>query len=153
MRAILVTVRYPESRAINAEHRQTAPTVDVKLLATMTSHNGIEQVFEGGDPQSIAGLYQARRTDGRLPDVIREDQMQMITYGLNRPVTQERHAEHQPHCTFCGELSATNRSGPRRFKGLRHQRSVEARRKGVEMVEWLIAGCGQQCGAKVHSSS
>ncbi len=36
MRAILVTVRYPESRAINAEHRQTAPTVDVKLLATMT---------------------------------------------------------------------------------------------------------------------
>nr|WP_241191342.1 hypothetical protein [Deinococcus psychrotolerans] len=83
MRAILVTVRYPESRAINAEYRQAPPTVGVKLLATMTSDNSIEQVFEGGDSQSVACLYQARRTDRRLSGVIREDQMQMVTHRLN----------------------------------------------------------------------
>jgi len=84
---------------------------------------------------------------------MREDQMQMIAYGLNGPVTQERHAEHQPHCTFCGELSAMNRSSARRFEGLRHQRSVKASGEGVKVVEWLIAGRGQQCGAKVRPSS
>jgi len=153
MRAILVTVRYPESRAEGAEYRQASPTVGVKLLATMTSDNGIEQVFEGGDSQSVACLYQARRTDGRLPGVIREDQMQMVADRLNRPVAQECHAEHQPHRAFCGELPATNRSGSCRCKGLRHQCSVKAVGEGVEVVEWLIAGRGQECGAKIYPSS
>ena len=54
---------------------------------------------------------------------------------------------------FCWELPATNRSGSRRFKGLRHQRSVKAIGESVEMIEWLIAGRGQQCGAKIHPSS
>jgi len=153
MRAILITVRYPERRAIDAQDHQTAPTVDVKLLATMTSHKGIEQVFEWGDPQSIAGLYQARRTDGRLPDVIRKDQMQMVADRLNGPVAQERHAKHQPHGAVRREFAAANRSGPCRFEGLRHQRSVEAIGEGVEVVEWLIAGRGEQCGAKIHPSS
>ena len=83
MRAILVTVRYPDRCAIDAQDRQTTPTVGIKLLATMTSDNSIEQVFEGGDSQSVACLYQARRTDRRLPGVIREDQMQMVTDRLN----------------------------------------------------------------------
>jgi hypothetical protein len=39
-------------------------------------------------------------------------------------VAQERHAKHQPHPAFCRELPAANRSGSRRFKGLRHQRSI-----------------------------
>ena len=153
MRAILITVRYPDRRAEGAQDRQTAPTVDVKLLATMTSHKGIEQVFQWGDPQSIAGLYQARRTDGRLPDVIRKDQMQMVTDRLNGPVAQERHAKHQPHGAFRWEFAATNRSGPRRFEGMRHQRSVEAVGERVEVVEWLIAGRGEQCGANIHPLS
>ncbi|MGY2896461.1 hypothetical protein ACVWZX_004507 [Deinococcus sp. UYEF24] len=152
MRAILVTIRYPDRRAINAQDCRTAPTMGVNLLTSMTCHNGIEQVFEWGDPQSVAGLYQARRTDGRLADVIRKNQMQMVAYGLNRPVTQEGHAKHQPDDPFCWELSATNRSGARRFEGLRHQRSVEARGESVEVVERLVAGGGQQCGAKVHPS-
>ena len=46
-------------------------------------HNGFEQVFEGGDTQLVTRLYQSRRTDERLPVVIREDQMQMVTYRLN----------------------------------------------------------------------
>ena len=83
MRAILVTLRYPESRAVDPQHRQAAPTVGVNLLTSMTSHNGVEQVFEGGNTKSVACLYQGRRTDGRLPGVIREDQMQMVTYRLN----------------------------------------------------------------------
>ena len=127
--------------------------VGFNLLVSMTSHNGVEQVFEGGNTKSVTRLHQGRRTDGRLPVVIREHQMQMVAYCLNRPVAQERHAEHQPHGAFRRELAAANRSGPRRFKGLRYQRSVEARGEDVEMIEWLIAGRGQQCGAKVHSSS
>ena len=79
--------------------------------------------------------------------------MQMVAYRLNRPVAQERHAERQSHRPFRGELPATNRSGPRCFESLRHQRSVKAVGEGVEMVEWLIAGRGQQCSAKVHPSS
>jgi hypothetical protein len=75
---------------------------------TMTSRNGVEQVFEGGNTKSVAGLYQARRTDRRLPGVIREDQMQVVTYRLNRSVAQERHAKHQPYGPFRRELSATN---------------------------------------------
>ena len=108
MRAILVTVRHPESRAEGAEYRQAPPTVGVKLLVTMTSDNSIEQVFEGGDSQSVACLYQARRTDRRLPGVIREHQMQMVADRLNRPVAQECHAKHQPYGPFCWEFSATN---------------------------------------------
>ena len=144
---------YPDSRAINAQYRQTAPTVGFNLLVTMMSDNGIEQVFEGGDSQSVACLYQARRTDDRLPGVIGEDQMQMVADRLNRPVAQERHAERQPHCLFRGELPATNRSGSCRCEGLRHQRSVKAIGEGVEVIKWLIAGRGQQCGAKIHPSS
>ena len=34
--------------------------------------------------------------------------MQMVTYRLNRPVAQERHAKHQPYGPFCWEFSATN---------------------------------------------
>ena len=84
---------------------------------------------------------------------IGQHQVQMVTHRLNRAVTQERHAEHQPHRAVCGELPATNRSGSCRCKGLRHQCSVKAIGEGVEVVEWLIAGRGQQCGAKVHPSS
>nr|WP_241191332.1 hypothetical protein [Deinococcus psychrotolerans] len=69
--------------------------------------------------------------------------MQLVAYRLNRAVAQERHAEHQPHGVFRGELPASNRSGSRRFEGLRHQRGVEALCKGVEVVEWLIASRGQ----------
>ena len=47
----------------------------------------------------------------------------------------------------------TNRSGSRRFKGLRHQRSVKAVGEGVEVTKWLIAGRGQQYGAEVRPSS
>ena len=83
MRAILVAVRYTESRAEGAQDRQAAPTVGINLLTTMTSCNGVEQVFEGGNTKSVACLYQGRRTDRRLPCVIREDQMQMVTYRLN----------------------------------------------------------------------
>ncbi len=83
MRAILVAVRDPDRCAEGAQDCQTTPTVGVKLLAAMTCHYGTQQVFEWGDSQSVAGLVQARRTDGRLADVIREDQMQMVTYGLN----------------------------------------------------------------------
>ena len=79
--------------------------------------------------------------------------MQLVAYGLNGPVTQEGHAKHQPHRAFCGELPATNRSGARRCEGLRHQRSIKARREGIEVVEWLTLDRGQQCGAKIHSSS
>ena len=86
MRAILVTLRYPESRAIDAQDRQTAPTVGVNLLTSMTNDNGVEQVFEGGNTKSVTRLYQGRRTDGRLPVVIREHQMQMVAYCLNRAV-------------------------------------------------------------------
>ena len=108
MRAILVTVRDPERRVIDAQDCQTTPTVGVKLLATMTSDNSFEQVFEGGDSQSVTGLYQARRTDRRLPGVIREDKMQVVTDRLNGAVAQERHAKHQPDGPFRWELSATN---------------------------------------------
>ena len=153
MRPVLATIRYPDSRAEGAEYRQTAPTVGVKLLATMTSYNGIEQVFEGGDTKSVTRLHQGRRTDDRFPVVIGEDQMQMVTYRVNGPVAQERHAEHQPHCPFRGELPATNRSGSCRCKGLRHQRSVKTVGEGVEVIKWLIAGRGQQCGAKMKDES
>lgn len=60
MRAILVAVRDPESRAIDAQDRQAAPTVGINLLTTMTSDNGVEQVFERGNTKSVSGLYQAR---------------------------------------------------------------------------------------------
>ena len=83
MHTILVTVGDADCRAKGAQDRQIPPTVGVKLLTSMTCHNGIEQVFEWGDSQSVAGLYQARRTDRRLPGVIREDQMQMVTDRLN----------------------------------------------------------------------
>ena len=49
VRAILVTIRYPDSRAEGAQYRQTAPTVSFDLLTSMTSHNSVKQVFEGGD--------------------------------------------------------------------------------------------------------
>ena len=57
MRAMLVTIRYTERRTIDAENRQTAPTVGVKLLMTMTSRNGVEQVFEGGNTKSVTRLH------------------------------------------------------------------------------------------------
>ncbi len=79
--------------------------------------------------------------------------MQMVTYCLNRSVAEERHAEHQPYGPFRRELAAANRCASRRFEGVRHQRSVEALGEGVKMIEWLIAGRGQQCGAKIHPSS
>jgi hypothetical protein len=85
--------------------------------------------------------------------VIGEDQMQMVTDRLLGAVAQERHAEQQPHGAFRRKLLATNRSGPRRFKALSHQRSVKARGEGALVVEWLIAGHGQEGGARVHPSS
>ena len=98
------------------------------------------------DPD-FAGLYGMRGQPALSPWRL------MVADRLNRPVAQERHAERQPHCLFRGELPATNRSGSCRCKGLRHQRSVKAIGEGVEVVEWLIAGRGQQCGAKIHPSS
>jgi len=112
VRAILVTIRYPDRRAINAQDCQTAPTMGVNLLTSMPCHKGIEQVVEWGDPQSVAGLYQARRTDGRLADMIRKNQLQMVAYGLNRPVTQEGHAKHQPHHAFCGKVRRRTEAVP-----------------------------------------
>ena len=153
MRAILVTLRYPDRRAIHTQNRSTTPTVGVKLLIPMTGHNGIEQVFERGRTQSVSRLHQGRRTDDGLPVVIRQNQMQRVTHRLNRSVAEQRHAKHQPDGPFCRELAATNRSSSRRFKGWRHQGSVEARGEGVEVIKWLIAGRGQQCGAKIHPSS
>ena len=83
MRAILITIRVPDRRAEGVQYCQTAPTVGVNLLTSMTSHDGAEQVFEGGNTKSVTRLYQGRRTDGRLPSVIREHQMQMVTYCPN----------------------------------------------------------------------
>jgi hypothetical protein len=80
-------------------------------------------------------------------------QVQMVAYRLNGAVAQEFHAEHQPHRPFCREFPATNRSCSCRFEGLRHYRSVEAVGEGALVVEWLIAGRGQQCGAKLQPST
>ena len=80
MRAILVAVRYPDSRTVDTQYRQTAPKVGFNLLTSMTSDNGVKQVFEGGDTKSVTPLHQGRRADERLPVVIGEDQMPMVTY-------------------------------------------------------------------------
>ena len=48
------------------------------------------------------------------------------------------------------KLRPTNENSSCRCARLDHQRKLEA--KGVEMLEWLVAGCGQQCGAEIHPS-
>ena len=49
-----------------------------------------------------------------------------------------------------GKLRPTNENSSCRCARLDHQRKLEA--KGVEMLERLVAGCGQQCGAEIHPS-
>ena len=55
-------------------------------------------------------------------------------------------------CLNCnaGKLRPTNENSSCRCARLDHQRKLEA--KGVEMLERLVAGCGQQCGAEIHPS-
>ena len=84
--------RYPGSRTVDTQYRQTAPTVGFNLLTSMTSDNGVKQVFEGGDTKSVTPLHQGRRADERLPVVIGEDQMPMVTYRLNRSVRMLAHS-------------------------------------------------------------
>ena len=55
----VVAVRHPDGCAINTQYRQSTPTVGVKLLMSMTSHNGIEQALERGHTQSVTRLHQS----------------------------------------------------------------------------------------------
>ena len=72
------------------------------------------------------------------------------TVAVRLGVSHDRSAYPDPVKANAGKLRPTNENSSCRCARLDHQRKLEA--KGIEMLERLVAGCGQQCGAEIHPS-
>ena len=83
------------------------------------------------------------------PDRVLDDcHRETVAVGLG--VGHGQSAYPDPVKANAGKLRPTNENSSCRCARLDHQRKLEA--KGVEMLERLVAGCGQQCGAEIHPS-